>query len=133
MRVFARTARPIGGVQVLTPTIVRDYTLEKNPMKLEVSAMLADDKGRILAGAAPLNIRVIDPLGATRFDLYRSTDKGFFHIDLPLAVNDANGDWKITVRELLNNNEDIASIKLTTPSSCGALSGRGAARDYLRQ
>ena len=28
-----------------------------------------------LAGTAPLQIRVIDPLGAPRYDLYRATDR----------------------------------------------------------
>ncbi len=123
MRVFARTARPIGSVQVMPPVVYKDYTLQKNPIRLDLTAMVADTKGRILSGSIPLQIRVTDPLGAVRFELFRATDRGTCHVELPLAVNDANGQWTVTVRELLANTEDTATFAYGTPKSCGALAG----------
>src|SRR5262249_2572476 len=87
MRVFARTARPIGSVQALTPTVLKDYTLAENPIRVDVGAVVADTKGKVLAGSIPLRIRVIDPLGVTRYDLYRGTGGGQFKLSLPLAAN----------------------------------------------
>jgi len=67
MRVFARTARPIGGVHALTPVVHRDYTTDRAPVRVEIGATLLDEGGRVLAASAPLHIRVIDPLGVTRY------------------------------------------------------------------
>src|SRR5207248_8766451 len=103
MRVWARTARPIGGVQVATPTVTRELALEERPIKLDISASIVDDRKRVLSGSIPLHIRVIDPLGATRHELYRATKLGTFKITLPLAANDPSGTWKVSVRELLDN------------------------------
>lgn len=123
MRVFARTARPIGGVQALTPVVRADYTSQSEPFGVEVGAAVVDSKGRILAGSAPLRIRVLDPLGVTRYDLYRATDRGTFKMYLPLAINDPPGEWKVLVSELLANNEDTAVFRFKPPVQCGALAG----------
>ena len=76
MRVYARTARPIGGVRLSAPTVYRDYTLAQNPLRARITATLVDNAGGVLAGSAPLQITVTDPLGDTRYDLYRATDQG---------------------------------------------------------
>ena len=34
------------------------------------------NKEMLLSGSVPLRIRVLDPLGAVRYDLYRATDGG---------------------------------------------------------
>ena len=44
MRVWARTARPIGGVQVAAPVVTRELALEKEPIKLDIGATIVDDK-----------------------------------------------------------------------------------------
>src|SRR5262249_37187195 len=123
MRVFARTARPIGGVQALTPVIFKDYTLPQDPLRVEVGAALTDAKGKVLAGSAPLQIRLIDPLGGVRYDLHRATDRGSLKLNLPLAVNDPAGQWKVQVRELLNNTEDTATFNFAPPTQCNAAAG----------
>jgi hypothetical protein len=123
MRVFARTARPIGSVQALTPTVLKDYTLAENPIRVEVGAAVADTKGKVLAGSIPLRVRVIDPLGATRYDLYRATRGGQFKLILPLAANDPKGEWQVVVRELLANTEDTAKFAYAPPAQCGAVAG----------
>src|SRR5437588_5499759 len=103
MRVFARTARPIGSIKALPVTTHRDYTKADQPISITVGATLTDNKGGVLSGSAPLHVRVIDPLGVVRHDIFRATKGGTFTEDLPLAANDPAGQWKVTVRELLNN------------------------------
>jgi hypothetical protein len=126
MRVFARTARPIGGVKTGAPLVRRDYTQEKAPIRLELSAALVDDAGRLLSGSAPVRIRVLDPLGAVRYDLYRATDHGTLTLSLPLALNDPAGKWTVKVAELLANTGDTAHF--TYPAVPTASVAAGATR-----
>jgi hypothetical protein len=123
MRVFARTERPIGGVRLATPLITRDFTQEKSPIQVELAATLVDTAGRTLSGSAPLLVRVIDPLGVTRHELYRATRQGQFSITLPLAVNDPAGEWKVVVRELLNNGEETQMFQYAPPKRARAIAG----------
>jgi hypothetical protein len=123
MRVFARTARPIATVKALTPVVHCELVREKNPIRLDIGAALLDTKGSILSGSAPLHIRVIDPLGVTRHELYRATKQGQFALSLPLATNDPAGQWKVIVRELLNNTEDTVSFTYTPPVRARSLAG----------
>lgn len=133
MRVFARTARPIGGVQALTPMLFSDYTVEQDPLRVEISAAVTDAKGRILAGAVPLEIQLIDPLGMMRYDLYRATDRGMLKLNLPLAVNDPAGTWKLVVRELLAGTEDTATFSFKPPTQCAAVAGATPRAVYFGQ
>jgi hypothetical protein len=123
MRVFARTARLIGGVKAGTPVVVRELVKEKEPIRVEVSATLLDDKGRPLSGSVPLHVRVTDPLGVTRFELYRATKLGQWSMALPLAANDPAGRWTVRVRELLANSEDVVSFPYAPPARAAALAG----------
>ena len=123
MRVFARTARPIGGVQVQTPVLFRDFTVADAPVRIEAAATLVDDQHTILSGSAPLEVRLIDPLGEVRYDLYRATDRGSLRIDLPLAANDPAGQWKLEVRELLSGKEGAASFTYRPATQCAAAAG----------
>jgi hypothetical protein len=123
MSVFARTARPIGGVRLSSPTVTRDLTQEKLPIRLDVAATLIDDKGRTLSGSAPLHIRVIDPLGVTRHELYQATKLGQYSVSLPLAANDPAGKWTVIVREMLNNSEDSLPFEYTPPKRARSIAG----------
>ena len=123
MRVFARTARPIGGVQVATPALFRDYTDEQSPLRVEISATLVDNRQMILSGSAPLQIQLIDPLGMMRYDLYRATDKGVCTLALPLAINDPAGEWTVVVSDLLANTSGRSTFTLTAPAQGGAAAG----------
>jgi hypothetical protein len=62
----------------------------------------ADDTGRLLSGSAPLRVRVIDPLGGVRYDLYRATDRGTLTLSLPQGLNDPAGKWTVKVSKLLD-------------------------------
>ena len=124
MRVFVRTARPIGGMLVPTPVVLRDLTAPENPIRLQLTATLVDDQHGVLVGSAPLRIRVVDPAGGVRYDLYRATDQGTLRLTLPLAADDPPGKWKVLVKELLNNSETMAAFNFTAPAQCGALAGR---------
>jgi hypothetical protein len=104
MRVFARTSRPIGvsgGVKLARPVVTRDLVREKAPIVVKIAASVLDDKGDILSGSIPLYVLVIDPLGVVRHQLYRATENGQFAIDLPLAANDAAGEWSVVAVNLL--------------------------------
>ena len=123
MRVFARTSRPIGGVKIGTPILHRDYTVAEAPVRVEFATALLDGEGRVLSASAPLRIRLTDPLGAVRHDLFRATDCGVLKLSLPLAVNDPSGEWRLSVQELLMNTEDAATFTLASVTSCGTMAG----------
>ena len=123
LRVFARTTRPIGGVQVLAPSLYRDYTLAKDPIHFNFTAFVVDNKGVAFAGTAPLQVRLIDPLGVPRYDLYRASKDGMLQMTLPLAVNDPAGKWTVEVTELLANTKGTATFTYAAPSQCGAVAG----------
>ncbi|MBN1417657.1 MAG: PQQ-binding-like beta-propeller repeat protein [Planctomycetes bacterium] len=123
MRAFARTARPIGGVQVLPPAIRFDSTARGSPLRLEIEAILVDAAGRVIAGSAPVSIRVVDPLGAVRYELDRATKRGHFRIDLPLAANDPAGEWTVCVRERLAESEGSAHFTFRPPPRPAAIAG----------
>lgn len=123
MRAWAKTARPIGGVQALPAVPQSDPSRSRDPIHVEIGAVLMDTDKRVLAGSAPLRIRVIDPLGVTRYDLYRATERGLFRTTLPLAANDPAGEWKVMVEELLARTQDTAKFSYVPPASLGALAG----------
>jgi len=130
MRVFARTARPIGGVQIITTGVAIDY-LASDPVALKVSAVLTDDRGRVLAGSAPMQVIVLDPLGQTRHDVYRAAERGALDVSLPLAVNDPGGTWKVIVRELLAGNECESPFQYRPPAQSGSLAGAAERAIYF--
>ena len=124
MRVWAMTARPIGGVQVAAPVVARDFTVTGDaPIRLELAATVVDAKGGLFSGSIPLQVRVIDPLGAVRYDLYRATRAGALQLALPLAANDPAGLWKVEVRELLANTQGAATFMYQPARDGGSVAG----------
>jgi hypothetical protein len=123
LRAWAKTAKPIGGIQALPAAVLTDLTLGHDPIRVEIGAVLQDADRRVLAGSAPLRVRLIDPLGQTRYDLYRATERGLFRASLPLAANDPPGEWKVVIGELLANTEDAVKFSYAPPSSLGAIAG----------
>jgi outer membrane protein assembly factor BamB len=97
--------------------------VEQDPVHVDLGAVLVDDKGRVLSGSVPLQVRLIDPFGVTRYDLHRATDRGTLKIKLPLAANDPAGEWKFVVRDLLVGTEDTTRFAYRSPAQCGALLG----------
>lgn len=124
MRVFAHTARPIGSVQLATPLISTDLLRSENPIVVSVKASLIDNAGKILVGSAPMQITLTDPLGVTRYNLFRATSEGELKLQLPLAVNDPAGEWTVQVSELLNNNSSKATFKYQPVANCPAVVGQ---------
>jgi hypothetical protein len=123
MRAWARTSRPIGGVQTLPPVVRNDYTRADSPLEVEITAIVTDEAHRVLAGSIPLRITLTDPLKAVRYDLYRATDQGILRISLPLAANDPGGEWEVTVAELLSGRTGMASFPFRPAPQCAALAG----------
>jgi hypothetical protein len=148
MRVFARTARPIGGVNVGTPVVSSDFTRETNPIQFSFSASLVDTNGQVLSGSVPMRVQVIDPILqarldtpknksadvnpvlVNRYDLYRATTDGVLQIALPLAANDAAGKWTVIVTELLSNKSATSSF-IYKPSTRNANIVGGVSRAIM--
>jgi hypothetical protein len=123
MRVFARTARPIGGVKALAPVLTRQLVVEREPVRVDAGATLLDAQGGVIAGSAPVHVRVIDPLGSVRHKLTRATRQGTLTIGLPLAANDPAGEWTVEVQELLGNTTDRATFRYDPPIRARGLAG----------
>ena len=70
-----------------------------------------------------MQVRLIDPLGEVRYDLYRAAEQGALRLALPLAVNDPAGQWKITVKELLGLSEGSGTFTYRPAAVCGAAAG----------
>jgi len=121
MKVIARTARPIGGVQLVTPTLFADMTLPTDPIRVNVGAILVDDQKDILSAAVPMEIHVTDSMGVVRYNLLRASNAGMLRLTLPLAANDASGTWTVTVRELLTGQTATKTFVYTPPGQCGAI------------
>ncbi len=123
MRVFALTEpRPLE-VKALAPVLTRDLTLASAPIRVELGATLVNDMRQVVSGSAPLQIQVIDPLGATRYERYVATRLGSATLSLPLGANDPAGQWKVVVRELLSGTEDSVAFNYTPPEKCGTIAG----------
>jgi len=121
MKVLARTARPIGGVQLLTPTQQADMVWATDPIRVEIGAILVDDKKDVLSAAVPMEIQITDPMGVVRYNLLRASDAGVLKLTLPLAANDPAGEWKVTVRELLTEKAATKAFTYAPPKQCGAI------------
>ena len=126
MYAFARPIRPIGGVQVGEPIINRDFTRDTDPQHVEVTASLVDAQQKFLAGSAPMEIKMSDPLGVVRYDLYRCAVHGQLDENLPLAANDPAGTWTVNVTELLSGTHGTSTFAYNPAPTCGAVAGMTA-------
>jgi hypothetical protein len=123
MRVFARTRSHMNAVLVARPIVTSDLTNDAAPIQLHIAATLHAGESSTIAGSVPLRVSVIDPLGVTRFDLFRATKLGQFSIDLPLAANDPAGEWLVVVRELLGGNVGDMTFVYTPPRRANSIGG----------
>jgi hypothetical protein len=123
MRVFARTTSPIHGVRIEAGEVTTDFTRETSPINASIDVAVAGGFHATLPAAVPLRIRLIDPLGSVRYDLYRATTMGILHLALPLAANDPGGQWTVIVKELLDNHEWSERFTYQPARQCGALAG----------
>jgi len=124
MKVFARTAKPIGGVLVFAPVLNMELTREQaSPITMAFTAALVDKAGQPISGTAPMRVVVKNPSGAVRYDLYRATEAGMCHVELPLAANDAAGKWTVTVTDLLAGTNGQASFEYKPLSRARAIAG----------
>jgi len=124
MKVFARTARPIGGVLVFAPVFNTDLTREgAAPISMTFSAALVDKANKAISGTAPLQIVVKDPAGKVRYDLFRATESGVCSVTLPMAANDAAGKWTVEVTDLLAGTKGSANFEFKPMTRARALAG----------
>ncbi len=131
MRVFARTARPIAGVEVNKPELFKDYTVANNPVCISFIARIVDAKNATLTGTAPMQVKLIDALGNVRYDLFRASQNGILKVDLPLAVNDPAGKWTIEVKELLANTVGKTDFTYSPPGQCNTALGAAQRAVYF--
>ena len=104
------------------------------PLHLDVTATLVDEQKVLLSGSAPLEIRVIDPLGRDPLrPLPRDRSRASASVSLPLAANDPAGKWTVTRDGAALQQGGHGVRHLTPPAQCGALAGSHAARRVLRQ
>jgi len=103
MRVFAMTDRPIAKVMTVVSNFKIDTTREKDPVRFDVRSFVTDADGLPLNGSIPMRIKVIDPLGNTRYNVLRATADGILNETFILAANDPTGTYTVEVTELLNN------------------------------
>jgi hypothetical protein len=89
---------------------------------VNLAATVMSAKG-IVSGSVPLRIRVIDPLGAERFNVHRATDRGVCQLSFPLAINDPSGKWTVEGTELLSNKHDRATFTLPAVPTCNIAAG----------
>jgi hypothetical protein len=104
MRILARTTWPIGlfgGIKLARPVVTHDLVRKGASAEVRIAATVVDERGEVLSGAIPLHVRVIDPLGVVRHELFRATEQGQFAINLPLAANDRAGRWTVAVANSL--------------------------------
>lgn len=123
MRVWARSARPIGGIQAAVPVVTHHLVRDVAPIQVEMSAVVVDDHGTLLSGSIPLHIRVLDSLGAVRWELYEATQQGHWAARLPLAANDPPGQWTVEIRELLSGAEVRTPFAYQPPSAVRSIAG----------
>jgi len=124
MKVFARPARPIGGVLVASPVVRVDLTREgQPPIQMDLAATLVDKDNNVISGTAPLQIVVKDPAGNVRYDLFRATDLGVCSLTLPLAANDTGGTWTVEVTDLLAGTKGEASFEFKPLTRARSLAG----------
>jgi len=124
MKVFARTARPIGGVLVFAPVFNTDLTRENaSPISMTLAAALVDNKNNAISGTAPLQIVVTDPNKVVRYNLFRATEAGVCSVELPLAANDAAGKWTVEVTDLLAGKKGSASFEYKPLTTARAIAG----------
>jgi len=123
MRVFARPAAMPTGLALATPVLRRDYTRRDAPLAVELGVTVRCGGG-VLSGSVPLRIRVTDPLGHVRHDVYRATRLGTLRLSLPLAVNDPPGTWVVRAECLIHPLHTAAKFELYPSRQCGAAAGR---------
>jgi hypothetical protein len=123
MRVFARTKRAIGHVILGEPVLTAEPAAPQSSIQVACAANVHDNKEGLVSGSVPLRIRLVDPLGVTRFEMYRATKFGHCDFEFPLAANDPAGVWGIVVTELLGNNEDLVRFPFTPPAQVRSIVG----------
>ncbi len=124
MRVFARTARPLGPPHISTPLVsAANYAASGAVRPLTIRVSVADAAGAPLQAVLPMRIRVTDPLGVTRYDLYRASAGGELRLELPLAVNDPPGTWSVRVDDLVSGLGSTAAFDYQPPAQAGAVAG----------
>jgi hypothetical protein len=123
MRVFARVKGSLGGVRVAAPVVQRDLTREKDPIRLEIAATLTKASGSMLSGSAPMHVRVTDPFGVVRHELYRATNLGQLAATFPLAANDPPGEWSVSVEEMLSRTIMTWPFNYAPPARAPVLAG----------
>lgn len=111
----------VDAIKVATPTLLRDYTLNTEPLTVNFAVAALSSDGSPISGDSEVSIRVTDPAGGVRYDIVRNVSLGTRIVSLPLAVNDPPGTWKVTATA--RGHSDSATFVLPPVSTAGAVAG----------
>ncbi|HUS57999.1 MAG TPA: hypothetical protein VM141_05035, partial [Planctomycetota bacterium] len=112
-----------GAIIALLPAPIEGLRLsagqseDRSKLGLRVEVGNANAPGKTVDAAVPLEIKIADAKGGTRFHLYRTAKGGVWQASaLPVAANDAAGQWTISVTELLSGKQSIATLDVQPPA-----------------
>jgi hypothetical protein len=106
-RIVAALPEPVNRVEVVAPDgIPRGLTTT-------VRVRVVGDSGEALAGVLPLSIEIVDALGRPVVHApYAATTDGTYAFELTPALNDAAGDWRVRVTELVAGKSGEATVNV---------------------
>jgi WD40 repeat protein len=94
-RIFAFASERVHSVRLGIPSAV------KRGAMCPVTVQVLDPDGHPVNGSVPIQLRVLNPQGGERFQLFRAASLGEYSGEFPVALNEAPGKWQVEARELL--------------------------------
>ena len=106
VRVFAHLSRKLGNTDLkASQNVTAGETLS-------FSVGFRDDQGQALKAALPFHVEWVRPDGKVERAFYRGTDRaGAFSMGVMVPANAPSGDWKLSIRCLLDGR--VASLPVT--------------------
>ena len=131
MRAVAMTKRPIDKVITMVSDVKVETTRTADPISFTVRSFVVDSNNVPLNGSIPMKIRIVDPLGVERYNVYRATKGGVLEETFVLAANDPAGEYKVEVTELLNNKVSVTTFESKGFRVAGAAIGEVSRAIYF--
>ena len=80
---------------------------------MRLTATVLSAKNEPMPGTQPLQVDIVDSRGRRNdHSDYYAADRGLFRMEVPIAVNEPAGTWKVTVRELTTGLSASRDLKL---------------------
>ncbi|MCM8803421.1 MAG: hypothetical protein NC827_09000, partial [Candidatus Omnitrophica bacterium] len=123
MKIYAILKNPIDKIIIYDPELEINYT-KQPPIILNILSSVINVKGELINSPIPLKIKVIDPTGYIRYQLYRSTENGNINLALPIGINEPEGKWKIIIEELITGRVSEKEFEYTGIQTSPTVIGR---------